>query len=256
MIDRDQPRIYRATGRGLEDFSATMSVPDYDEIEARRTPQLDVLFHSTSSGRRTPGHGSFAKFHSLGTSQQQEAEKTQEVFYGQIANALKNGLPGTAGKVFLVGDQRGVGHVRALLGDVAFETEYLTSAGDGSNVERRADGLKTALEAERRLLGWDTLKGMPPSGYVAGKDIEAAGKSGRIDTIWISYEAAGLREFADDAYFDFDDQEAAQQVLMLQRRIAPAIRTGAGVKVIPGDLLPEDSGVLATARYGEQTPQS
>lgn len=256
IVDRDQPKIYRATARGLEDFSDTMSVPDYDEIEARREPQLDVLFHSASSGRRTQGHGSFAKFHSLGTTQEQEEEKTEEVFHRRIADALKDGLPRTARKVFFVGDERGAGHVRALLGDVTFDTDYLTSAGDGSDAERLAEALRNELETERRQLGSDTLKDMPPSGLVVDGDVETAGQNGRIETVWISDEAAGLREFADDEYFDFDDPDAAQQVLTLQRRIAPAVLTGANVHVIPGALLPGGKRVLATARYEKQVGQS
>lgn len=249
VIDQQAPRLLRISSKGAEDYSDIVALPDYDDIESRREPQLDMLFHSTSSGQRTRGHGSMSKFHSLGTSQRQEEEKTESEFFRALADVALEGLPRTARKLFLIGDDRSVGHTKTHLNDARFDVEILSDAGDGSDEDRLVKAVQDELEAERRVAGFETLSDLAPSSMISLADLETAGTNGRVETVWLASEAAGLREFADDEYFDFDDPEPAKAVANLQSVIAHAMRTGAGLTAVPGVLLPDGASVIATSRY-------
>lgn len=248
-LDRDAPRLYKLAAGELHDFSAIVELPDFEAIYHRRWPQPDALFHTSSHASATRGHGGFAKFHALGTSVEEEQEKTEEVFNRDAAIALREGLPATARRLYLAGDSGRIGHVAAHLEDAPFEIVQVEAAGQALAPERLRDEI-TERETERSdLRAVAALSESPPSSRIALADLEEAGRRGRVETVWIGQAAAGLRRYDDDEHFDFDHEDRSQTIARLQAEIAPAVSTAAEVRVLP-DLSEFDSTpALGLARY-------
>lgn len=248
VADRNAPRLYKLVDDRLHDFSGIVELPDFSSIEARRQPQVDTLFHSSSSARATPGHGGHAKFHALGTSQEAEQEKTEEVFNREFAHALLEGLPKTAPLVFLAGDPQRIGHIDTYLRDATFEVVQVQSAGDALEESRLAEEVSARLLSRRKAEGYHAIGEIAPSQRIAYDELTEAGEMGRVETVWLSGEAAGLREYPEDEHFDFDDETRMKGVLDLQRRLTPALSHGAQLRLLPS--LEQDQGpAFATARY-------
>jgi len=249
VVDRAAPKLYNASPSRMVDYSGVVDLPDFEAIQARRVPQVDVLFHSTSSGRRTPNHGGFAKFHALGTSQEEEQEKTEEVFFRELAMAIAHGVPASARTIILVGDPRAAGHTRAHLEGEPHELVYLEDAGDGSDPDRLASAITGFLSARASKEAARTLDETRPEALIEASDLAEAGRMGRVDTVWIARPASGLRASPEDEWLSFDDPEEVAAICRHQALIRPALDTGARLCPCGPDLLGKDRTLLATARY-------
>ena len=254
IVDREAPRLLRATTGGLEDYSAIANLPDYDEIQARREPQINVLFHSTSSAQRTPGHGGFAKFHALGTSHEDEEEKTDEVFYRELAQGTEHAVPASACDILLVGDPNGVGHVRQNLETFGRRVSILGEAGDGSDEERVATATRNWLADTENDRIRKHLAELSGDDEIARGDLAEAGRLGRVETIWLSRSIAGLRVEPEDEHLRFDQPEEARALLSLQDELQPALKTGAELIVCEPDLMPDNREIVASARFDLEEP--
>lgn len=248
-MDRDAPRLYKFAAGELHDFSAIVDLPDFGYISARREPQTDALFHSASHAGATAGHGGFAKFHALGTSEDEEAEKTDEVFNREAAIALEEGLPPTTQCVYLAGDPRRIGHIAAHLEGARFEIVLVEAAGEALAPDRLKANISERAAAAGELKALAELSEAGPDKRIALDEMERAGRMNMVDTLWIGEAAAGLRQYDEDETFHFDDETRPDAVASLQDRLAEAIRTASAVRVLPG--IAEYDGVpaIGTARY-------
>ena len=103
-IDHEEAGLYYFDGQEMQDHSARLNAPDYEDVIARRNVQDDVFFHSASRGNLGQ-----TKFHALGTTQQQEAEKTEEAFFRDVWNGVEHVIPAQTPRVYVVGAPGTVG---------------------------------------------------------------------------------------------------------------------------------------------------
>jgi len=104
-INRDTPKLWYSDGYQLSDLTERLDAPEYADVLERRDIQSDVFFHSASRG----GVGR-SKFHSLGTSQGQEEDKTDEAFYRDVWAAVVHVIPAQVDRIHVVGPEGTADH--------------------------------------------------------------------------------------------------------------------------------------------------
>ncbi len=124
-VNHEKAGLYFFDGQNFEDHSDRLNVPDYAQVVERRDINNDVFFHSASRGGLGQSH-----FHALGTSRQQEEEKTETAFFHEIWSALAHVLPSQTRTIHAVGTPGTVGHFAELAPDAHWSVVQHES-GDG-----------------------------------------------------------------------------------------------------------------------------
>lgn len=185
FITRDQPKLFLHQGGHVKDMTDRLDAPKYRSVEARRYVQDDVFFHSGSRGREAARDGQ-PMYHSLGSDQNQEREKTDHAFYEDVANAVDEALPPQTETLHLIGEEGTVGHFAKVMAPGRFDIVQ-HHAGGQQDVEQHIR--EAFADEEMEAADLPTHKPIP--------DLEAAARSGQLGTLYVPLEHALLEEMHD-----------------------------------------------------------
>lgn len=186
FITRDKPKLYLYSGGRVSDMSDRLEAPKYRSVEARRHVQDDVFFHSGARGRVAARDGQ-PMYHSLGSDQHDEREKTDRAFYEDVANAADEALPPQISTLHLIGEEGTVGHFAQVMEHGRFDLVQHHAGG-------QADVEQHILEA---FAGERDKGDLPEGGNLP--DLESAAKAGQLGTLYLPVEHALLEEMHEQA---------------------------------------------------------
>jgi len=239
-LDRTEPKLYFYAGGTIEEKKGAFDAPDYRSIEAQRYVHDDVFFHSGGKVKSDGGKGP-SVFHALGSDQSQEREKTDENYYRRVGEALEDAVPAQVRRIDVFGDPHTAGAFCKLMEPSRLECLQHNAAGESLEPERIAE----AIAAEKELI--TDL----PDGERDLKALADAAREGRIETLYVCIERAGLEEdpAQENEHLRLRGPEELKPVIAVNAVVAAAFLNGAEICWTPPGLPDTPDGLLGVLRW-------
>ncbi|WP_084420162.1 hypothetical protein [Henriciella litoralis] len=186
-ITKGKPKLFLYANGFAKDMTDRLDAPGYRSVEARRQIQDDVFFHSGSRGREAARDGQ-PMYHSLGSDQSEEREKTDEAFYHDVFNAVEEALPPQTQSLHVIGEEGTVGHFASIAANGRFDIVQHHAGGQDDLEAKIVDAFKDETSPETDLPAPQPVP-----------DLETAARSGQIGTLYVPTVHALLEEMHENA---------------------------------------------------------
>ncbi|WP_031550138.1 hypothetical protein [Parvularcula oceani] len=248
VLDVEAPRIFSVSGTTWTDKTPKSGVRTLSGEMAQYAPMDSVTFHS--SGRPhigKAGHAA-AKFHALGTSvsdyKAEEVERVLQDFAGHVEKAVGGG----GRPVLLAGDPKRTGLFRQHFDDQNLVEPDLHVAGDALALEELAGRAREAMEDWDRKRRGALMDDLDPNTLERNEQqLLSAAREGRIDTVYLREDAAGLIPGDDERLkIGSMEEEGAETRSMI---VGNALKNGASLTLFSEDMAPDLPIIAASMRY-------
>ena len=258
-LDREEPKLYLYSGGDLIDHSARLVTEDgqadepvtYETVAERREVQDDIFFHSGSRGR-APAAMARSNFGALGTSAEEEREKTDDAYYELVIKALQFGLPYQVEELYVFGADKTVGRFAQMIEQdlgKAFRVHQIGgTGGEGMDEERIIDTLKTKLPEAPTMPDLETESD--------ADTILQACREGRVGTLYVSDDLSGLDPVSGEDSEHVRTKivgerfgEALEGLVPSNEIVMAALMQGAKVEFVDSAFVSADSGLMALMRW-------
>ena len=205
FVTRDTPKLFLYQGGHVKDMTDRLDAPKYRSVEARRHVHDDVFFHSAARGSASNGEGQ-SVYHTLGSGQDEERDKTDRAFYEDLANAADAALPPQTKTLHVIGEEGTVGHFAQVMEHGRFDLVQHHAGGPNEVEQHIRDAFAGASAADSQL----------PEGK-ALPDLMDAAKAGQLGKLYLPIEHSLLETMHEQAdehvkmrAFEHDSEQATE----------------------------------------------
>ena len=257
-LDREEPKLYLYSGGELIDHSARLVTADgredepvsYETVQERREVQDDIFFHSGSRGRLNSAMAR-SNYGALGTSAEEEREKTDDAYYELVIKALQFGMPYQVSELYVMGAEKTVGRfcqmVEKDFGE-DFTLHQVHGGGEALEPARIVETLKTILPDAPDLPDVETVS--DPDAILEACEV------GRVGQLYVSDALTGLDPVSGEDSEHVRTKivgerygEALEGLVPVNEVVLAALRQGAEVHFVDSAFVAPDSGLMAVMRW-------